>query len=85
LPSENIVEEPKPDKLEDITISGILDLASSKQGKDEFAEVTDNNGKIYKIVISDGLDDYVRSYYKTRVTIEGKYDGHSLVYMSNMK
>lgn len=85
LPSKNIVEKPKPDKLEDITISGILDLASSKQGEDEFAEVTDDNGNTYKIVINDGLDDYVRSYYKTRVTIEGKYDGHSLVYMSNMK
>jgi len=72
-------------KLEKITISGILDLASSKQGKDEFAEITDENGKAYKIVIKEGLDDYVRSYYKTKVIVEGNFDGNSSIYMKNMK
>ena len=85
LKHEKEVDDKNTDKLENIKISGILDLASSKQGKDEFAEITGDNGKAYKIMIGDGLDDYVRSYYKTKVTVEGKFDGNSTIYMDNMK
>jgi len=83
--NKNVGEDLQIDTLENITLSGILDLASSKQGKDEFAEVTDENGKTYKIIINEGLDDYVRSYYKNKVLVEGKYDGKSMVYMNNIK
>jgi len=30
-------------------ISGVLNFASSKRGKDEFAEITNDDGEIYKI------------------------------------
>jgi len=82
---QNLDENLDSNELEQVTISGILDFASSKPGKDEFAEVTDENGKAYKIRINEGLDEYVRSFYKSKVIIEGNFDGKSVIYMSSMK
>ena len=84
LINKSLDKDLSSDVIEPITIVGVLDFASSKPGKDEFAEVTDEKNKTFKIKINEGLDDYVRSFYKTKVVIEGNSDGN-YVYMSSMK
>lgn len=68
--------------LEDINITGILDYASSRSGGDTIG-ITDNDNKRYDIKIKEGIEDYVRSYYKKHVCVEGTYD-QKWVYPKNI-
>lgn len=58
--------------IENIEVTGILDYASSRSG--DTIGITDVDKKRYNIKIEDGIEDYVRSYYKRKVCIEGSYD-----------
>lgn len=70
--------------LEYKEISGTLDLASSKRNRDEFAEITNDNGETYKIKINEGLEDFVKNFYKSKVSVKGLFDG-TFIYMDNME
>lgn len=63
-PQENDVE------LQQVTVDGVLDYASARKSQ-EMVGLTDAEGKEYTIVVQEGLDDLVRSYFGQEVTVEG--------------
>lgn len=67
---------PKDDKERKvITITGELDKASARKGN--VIEITNDDGDHCTIAITDGIEEYVRSYFKRNVIVSGLgYDGH---------
>lgn len=56
-----------------IKVAGILDYASSRKG--DAIGLTSEDGVEYDIVIREGFDDIVRSYFKKSVVVTGSIDG----------
>ena len=56
-----------------ITVEGVLDHATSRQGN--VLGLTTSNGNQYDIAIREGFDDMVRSYFKRVVIVTGIFDG----------
>jgi hypothetical protein len=82
--STEIVIEKNSDIKEIKNIVGILDLASAKPNKPEYLELTAENKDIYRLRASEGLDDYVRTFYKQQVIVSGKYDGE-YIFVTDLK
>jgi hypothetical protein len=59
-----------------ITVEGLLDHATSRQG--DLLGLTASDGKQYDITIREGFDDMVRSYFKKVVIVTGTFDGKKI-------
>jgi len=65
-----------------IKIEGVLNYADSIKPK-LVGLITPNNGN-YKIVVEEGLDDYVKFYFGRWVTIQGDFDGN-FIYLKDLQ
>lgn len=70
---EEVIE--KITRLKPVTIQGIIDFASARPNNTECIGLTSDDSKTYKLRADEGLDDYVRSFYKQQVIVTGSYDG----------
>ena len=57
------------DDLDEINVDGILNYASARSS--ESIGVKDDSGTNYTIDLNDGLEEYVRQYFKRRVNVKG--------------
>ena len=60
-------------QYEHLEISGVLDFAVSR--KQDVIGLTTEEGKEYQILIAEGMDDLVKSYFGEWVIVTGPYDG----------
>ncbi len=67
------VEETTETRLKRVEVRGELDYADSRKAKDLIG-LTTEGGEQYTIVISEGIDDLVRTYYGREVVVTGAYD-----------
>lgn len=75
IPFPSTMEPTKEQSIEIISnLVGTLDLASAKPNKPEYLELTTEN-RNYRLCADEGLDEFVRSYYKQRVTVSGEFNG----------
>lgn len=58
---------------ERMTVEGVLDFADSRKAVDLIGLTTKEDNE-YKIIIEEGMDDLVRSYYGREVVVTGTYD-----------
>lgn len=65
-----------------IKVTGVLDYASSRD-KDVIG-LTAEDDKHYAILVEEGMDDYVRSYFKQIVSVTGQFDGAN-IHLSEIK
>jgi len=65
-----------------IKIEGVLNYADSIKPK-LVGLITPNNGN-YKIVVEEGLDDYVKFYFGRWVTVQGDFDGN-FIYLKDLQ
>ncbi len=66
-----------------ITIKGILDYASARKQQNRIGLTTEANIE-YFVNVQEGLEDYVRSYFKQMVSVSGQYDGE-YIYLSDIE
>ncbi len=60
-----------------IRLEGILDYAKSRDK--EMIGLTATDGKRHKVLVQEGLDDLVRSYFGLPVIVSGTFDGHTIL------
>ena len=69
-------------KRKPIKIEGVLNYADSIKPK-LVGLITQNSGH-YKIVVEEGLDDYVKFYFGRWVTVQGDFDGN-FIYLKDLQ
>ena len=70
--SPQIDSSAEKDQYESISVEGELDFATKRKGT--MVGLTTEDGREYNIVIEEGLDDLVRSYYGRFVGVSGSFD-----------
>lgn len=60
-----------------IRVQGILDLANAREGGG--LGLTSTQGVEYDVEVADGLEDYVRAYFKQIVVVTGRLSGKRIV------
>jgi hypothetical protein len=66
-----------------IRVEGVLDYATARK-QSEAIGLTTEEGDEYNIIVQDGLDDLVRSYFRQKVIVTGWYDQKNL-YLTDLQ
>lgn len=68
-----------------VNVEGVLDFAVSKTSKEAMGLTTRDNVE-FTIVVEEGMDEYVRAYFKQQITVNGLADMESrIIYLSSIE
>jgi hypothetical protein len=67
----------------DVRFHGIMDMASGKSGQESIGLTTDE-GQEFTIIVEEGLEDLVRTYFKQFVVVSGVADG-TRIYLRDLQ
>ncbi|WP_322508125.1 hypothetical protein [Anaerolinea sp.] len=73
---QSILQDDESGQGEPITVIGELDRADKRKNKIEITE--ERTYKTYTVVVKEGLEDVVRSYFGERVTVQGMIKNDSI-------